>query len=47
MSQGRRNLKSGILAGNIILNVFWNEKGIIVIVDVLPREPAVNSGRYA
>jgi len=36
VSQERRNVKSGLSAGNVIVTVFWNEKGI-VLVNVLPR----------
>jgi hypothetical protein len=46
VSQGRRNIKSGLLAGNVIVTIFWDEKGI-VFVNVLPRGAAVNSGCYA
>ena len=36
VSQGRRNVKSGLSAGNVIVTIFWDEKGI-VLVNVLPR----------
>jgi len=43
VSQGRRNVKSGLSAENVIVTVFWDEKGI-VLVNVLPRGAAVNPG---
>jgi hypothetical protein len=36
VSQGRRNIKSGVLAEIIIVTIFWDEKGI-VLVNVFPR----------
>jgi hypothetical protein len=31
VSQERRNIKSGLLAGNVIVTVFWDEKGIVLV----------------
>ena len=35
VSQGRRNIKSGLSGGNVIVTVFWDEKGILM--NVLPE----------
>jgi hypothetical protein len=31
VSQGRRNLKSGLSGGNVIVTVFWDEKDIVLV----------------
>jgi len=36
VSQRIRNAKNGLSAGNVIVTIFWDEKGI-VLVNVFPR----------
>jgi len=46
VGEGVPRKKSGLSAGNVIVTVFWDEKGT-VLVNVLPRWASVNSGLYA